>query len=199
MYINKPIKEYIEELAAKKPAPGGGSAASLAGVLGSALLEMVCNFTLGNKKYKGIEADVSDCLASVKKIREEFIFLVDEDARIYSSMSEAFKTKNEKIIDNALKEGYYISLKICELAKSGMVIALQVSEKSNVSLITDVGCGAELLKASFNSGAFNAEINLKSIKDELFIEKEKAVLNNYKIAIADIYKKVVSKTIERMA
>ena len=54
MHINEPLKKYIDELAAKQPTPGGGSAAALAGAMGSALLEMVCNFTIGNKKYKDI-------------------------------------------------------------------------------------------------------------------------------------------------
>jgi methenyltetrahydrofolate cyclohydrolase len=199
MSISRSIKEYVEDLAAKKPAPGGGSAAALTGALGAALLEMVCNFTLGNKKYKDIEKDTAGCLAAIKKIREEFLLLVDEDIKIYSSISEALKTKDEKTIDNALKEGYYVSLKMCELAKSGMFIALRLSEKSNVNLITDVGCGAELLKASFNSGMLNSEINLKGIKDDLFAEKEKITMDASKRDVTGLYAKVIFKTNERMA
>ena len=198
MYINEPLKKYIDELAARQPTPGGGSAAGLAGALGAALLEMVCNFTIGNKKYRDIEEVVSGNLIVIKKIREEFLILVDEDTKVYSSICAAFKTKDEKIIDKALKDGYYISLKMCELAKSGMKVSSSLAEKSNVNLITDVGCGSELLKASFNSGAFNAEINLKGIKDTLFVEKERLVVSTFKKEISDLYKKAISKTSERM-
>ena len=198
MYINEPLKKYIDELAARQPTPGGGSAAGLAGALGAALLEMVCNFTIGNKKYRDIEEVVSGNLIVIKKIREEFLILVDEDTKVYSSICAAFKTKDEKIIDKALKDGYYISLKMCELAKSGMKVSSSLAEKSNVNLITDVGCGSELLKASFNSGAFNAEINLKGIKDTLFVEKERLVVSTLKKEISDLYKKAISKTNERM-
>ena len=198
MYINEPLKKYIDELAARQPTPGGGSAAGLAGALGAALLEMVCNFTIGNKKYQDIEEVVSGNLIVIKKIREEFLILVDEDTKVYSSICAAFKTKDEKIIDKALKDGYYISLKMCELAKSGMKVSSSLAEKSNVNLITDVGCGSELLKASFNSGAFNAEINLKGIKDTLFVEKERLVVITFKKEISDLYKKAISKTSERM-
>ena len=198
MYINEPLKKYIDELAARQPTPGGGSAAGLAGALGAALLEMVCNFTIGNKKYRDIEEVVSGNLIVIKKIRDEFLILVDEDTKVYSSICAAFKTKDEKIIDKALKDGYYISLKMCELAKSGMKVSSSLAEKSNVNLITDVGCGSELLKASFNSGAFNAEINLKGIKDTLFVEKERLVVSTFKKEISDLYKKAISKTSERM-
>ncbi|MDP2981462.1 MAG: cyclodeaminase/cyclohydrolase family protein [Candidatus Omnitrophota bacterium] len=198
MYINEAISKYLNDLAAKQPTPGGGSAAALAGAMGSALLEMVCNFTIGNKKYKDIEDIAADCLISAKGIREKFLLLVDEDTKIYSSICAAFKTKDEKIIDNALKEGYYISLKMCELAKAGMTIALNLAEKSNVNLITDVGCGAELLKAGFESGVFNSEINLKGIKDVSFAEKGRLVLRGLKKDMAELHKKAISKTGERM-
>jgi len=198
MYINESIRKYIDDLAAKKPTPGGGSAAGLAGALGAALLEMVCNFTIGNKKYKDIQDSVSAHLIVIKKIREEFLILVDEDTKIYSSICAAFKTKDEKIIDKVLKDGYYISLKICELATSGMKVSLVLADKSNVNLITDVGCGSELLKAGFYSGVFNAEINLKGIKDSSFAETEKLVLRALEKEISDLYKKTISRTNERM-
>jgi methenyltetrahydrofolate cyclohydrolase len=199
MYINEPIKKYIDDLAAREPVPGGGSAAALTGASGAALLEMVCNFTIGNKKYKDIEEATSGYLILIKKIKEEFLVLVDEDTKAYLSICAAFKIKDEKNIESALKQGYYVSLKICELAKSGMAIALHLSEKSNINLITDVGCGAELLKACFNSGAFNSEINLKRIKEVSFTDKERLALHSFKKDIFDLYKKAISKTTERMA
>ena len=198
MYLQKSIKEYLDELAARQPTPGGGSAASLTGALGTALLEMVCNFTIGNRKYKDIEEITMSHLTTLKKIREEFMALIDEDVKVYGSIYSAFKTKDEKIINNALKQGYYISLKMCGLAKAGMTIALNLAEKSNVNLITDAGCGAELLKAGFESGIFNSEINLKGIKDASFVEKERAILRGLKKDMTELHKKTISKTGGRM-
>lgn len=198
MYREKSLKEYLDELAARQPAPGGGSAAALTGALGAALLEMAANFTLGNKKYKAIEGLIADYLASVRKIREGFLALVDEDVKVYSSICAAFKTKDKKIIDNALKEGYYISLKMCGLAISGMKISLGLAGKSNLNLITDVGCGSELLMAGFNSGVLNSEINLKGIEDRIFVEKENMSLRALKKEMAALYKKTISNVTERM-
>jgi len=199
MYINESISKYIDDLAARQPTPGGGSAAALNAALGAALLEMVCNFTAGNKKYKDIEEIIGTHAAALTKIREDFTALIDEDVKIYGAICGAFKTKDEKIIDKALKDGYYISLKMCKLAKSGMEIAVDLADKSNVSLITDVGCGAELLRACFNSAVFNSRINLKGIKDTSFTERQMLALNSLKNDMEDFYKKAVSKTNERMA
>lgn len=198
MYLQKSIKEYLDDLAARQPTPGGGSAASLTGALGIALLEMACNFTIGNKKYKDIEGSAMAHLTELKKIRELFMALIDEDVVVYASIDSAFKTKDEKIIDKALKDGYYISLKMCELSKLGIGVALDLAGKSNINLITDVGCGLELLKAGFNSGVFNAEINLKGIKDASFAERERIMLDNMKRESDDLYEKAISKVKERM-
>lgn len=198
MYINGTIKEYIDDLAARKPAPGGGSAAGACGGLAIALLEMVCNFTIGGEKYKALEKDIGNYLVTLKKIREEFTALIDEDVRVYSEIRKAFRTKDNKIIDNALKAGYDISLKMCRLSKKGLEIALDLSKKGNVNLITDVGCGAELLNAVFNSSIFNCDINLKGIEDKDFTAKEKLTLDTLKKGIAVLYRDSILNTKERM-
>ena len=198
MYINESIKKYIDDLSARLPSPGGGSAAGACGALGVALLEMVCNFTIGKEKYKDVEPDIQRSLASLKKIREEFTSFIDEDVKVYSSINNAFKSKDKKLIDKALKEGYYISLKNCKLSREGLRIALEISQKGNPNLITDVGCGAEVLNASFNSGVFNAEVNLNGMEDKDFTEKEKKVLDTLKKETLPLYKAAVTKSKERM-
>ncbi|MFA4991676.1 MAG: cyclodeaminase/cyclohydrolase family protein [Candidatus Omnitrophota bacterium] len=198
MYIQKTIKEYLGDLAAKLPAPGGGSASALSGAAGIALLEMVCNFTVGNKKYKESEEDIARHLVSLRALREAFSALIDEDAEVYSRISEAFKTKDEKNIDKALKDGYYISVKICGLSKNGLRIALDLSDKGNANLITDVGCGAASLKAAFDSGVFNAEINLKGIKDRGFVSGETKELKASREEMDGLYAKSVDRVNERI-
>lgn len=198
MYINDSIKKYIDDLASRQPTPGGGSAAALCGAAGTALLEMVCNFTAGNKKYADFEQNIKGYLSSLACIQRGFESLIDEDVKAYSAIRDAFKSKEKIIIDNALKQGYNICLKICVLSKDGLNIASELPEKGNVNLITDVGCGAELLNASFNSGVFNCDINLKGIEDIDFTEKQRPVLDALKRETECLYKAVIAKTKERM-
>ena len=46
------VRGFTEEIASASPAPGGGSAAALAGAVGAALTAMVSGLTLGRKKYE---------------------------------------------------------------------------------------------------------------------------------------------------
>ena len=50
------IREFLDELASPSPAPGGGSAAALAGAIGAALVAMVCRLTIGRKNYLDVSA-----------------------------------------------------------------------------------------------------------------------------------------------
>ena len=198
MYINEPIKKYIEDLSARIPAPGGGSATGACGAIGIALLEMVCNFTIGKEKFKDIENNIKKNLSSLERIKKDFTSIIDEDVKIYSKINNAFKSKDKKLIDRALKEGYDISLKMCQLSRDGLQIALELSGKSNPNLITDVGCAAEFLNASFASGVFNADINLKGIEDKVFKKKGGLILDSLKKETEVLYRNTIIKTKERM-
>jgi len=198
MYINNSIHSYINDLSARKPAPGGGSAAANCGALGAALFEMVCNFTLGNEKYKAVENDIRGYLVTLQKIREKFMSLIDEDVSVYTSIRDAFKTKDKKNIDKALKKGYHVSFKIGELSKAALEFGIELPEKGNPNLITDVGCGAELLNAAFNSSVFNSEVNLKGMDDKEFVEKERERLDILKKEVRVLYEDTILKTKGRM-
>ena len=160
---------------------------------------MVCNFTIGKEKYKDFEQDMTKGLALLTDIRKQLSALIDEDVNAYSAIRDAFRTKDKKIIEVALKNGYDICKKICDLAKNGLAIAFDLSEKGNLNLITDVGCGAELLNAAFNSGVFNCEINLKGIKDIAFTKKEDQGISILKKEMVELYKQTITKTNERIS
>ena len=55
MYDSGSIKDYLRDLSAKLPAPGGGSAAALSASIGASLMCMVANYTVCNPKYKDVE------------------------------------------------------------------------------------------------------------------------------------------------
>ena len=68
--MNLSCEGFLEELASKAAAPGGGGASALVGAAGVALGSMVGSLTVGKKKYAAVEADIAalnvraDCLIS---------------------------------------------------------------------------------------------------------------------------------------
>jgi len=168
-YQKEPLKKYLDDLAAKLPAPGGGSAAALNAGLGAALISMVVNFTLGKPKYSQYENELKAILEKSENLRKEFLDLVDLDV-------SAYKSRN-------IKDALDIPLKVCGLCLEGIELCPPLLTKGNVNLISDVAVAAILLESAFACAYFNVEINLKTLDDKKLtrvirkemLQKQKAV------------------------
>ena len=174
MYLEGKFKEYLNDLAARKPAPGGGSAAAAAGALGVGLLSMVANFTTGKEKYKNVEAEIRQVLSSSEKLRGELQKLIDEDIVAYQKVSSAYKMSKEteedkkartQAIQTALKDAMAVPLAACRNLFEAVKLCRPLLEKGNQNLVSDVGVAAELIASAFESALLNIEINLSAIKD----------------------------------
>jgi len=151
MYRNHTLKRYLDDLAARLPAPGGGSAAALNAALGAALISMVIHFTLGKPKYAAYEKELKQALDKSEKLREEFLRLTDLDVIAYQS-------KNTR---DALNTPFMVA----RLCFEGIKLCPGLIKKGNLNLISDVAVAAVLLEAAFTSAYFNVEINLKILDD----------------------------------
>ncbi len=151
-YKDDTLKRYLDDLAAKLPAPGGGSAAAFTAAEGAALVSMVINFTLGKPKYVEYEDELKAMLKKSDKLREQFLGLVDLDVTAYQS----------KNIRDALR----IPFMVARLCFEGIKLCPPLIKKGNINLISDVAVAAIFLESAFASANFNVEINLKSLGDQ---------------------------------
>jgi len=188
----------LKELASRSPIPGGGSAAALVGAVGVSLLAKVANFTVGKEKYKSVEKEMQDILNQCSALSCDCERLCSEDAEAYKKLSEVFKMpkgdERSKSLEKALKEAIDVPLEICKRAYQTIKLCLPVVEKGNVNLITDTAIASLLLKAAFESGLLNVEINLKSIKDKEFVTTTRKILRPMEEEISIIDKKVQAVT-----
>ena len=90
MASKQTLKMFLDDLASSSPAPGGGSVAALSGALGAALTSMVCNLTIGKKKYADVEADMKKILTQSEELRNTFTVLVDKDTAAFNKVMEAY-------------------------------------------------------------------------------------------------------------
>ncbi|MBN3038198.1 MAG: cyclodeaminase/cyclohydrolase family protein [Candidatus Omnitrophica bacterium] len=180
------LKGYLDDLAGKKPAPGGGSAAACSAALGVSLLSMVANFTLGKEKYKAYEAQVKAALAESEDLRQQLLLLVDKDVAVYKKVASAYKLPKESDedkrkrsaqIEKALKEALTAPFEVCKCSHQAVKLCPLLAEKGNINLISDVGVALVLLHSAFQSALLNVEINLNGIKDKEFIVKVRKALD----------------------
>ena len=181
-YQQRSIKEYLDDLAARTPAPGGGSASALAGALGCALLSMSCNFTLGKEKYKDDQPRIKQTLKQTEGLRKRLLALVDLDVKAYYKVFNSRKGKPDVYQKNIIS-ATNVPLEICRLAVSGYNLCPLLVKIANKYLISDVRAGEELLKSCFKSAEFNVIINLPEIKDVSFVNQTKRELASLKKAL----------------
>ena len=179
MYKDQTIKKYLDDLAAKLPAPGGGSAAALNAAMAASLISMVVNFTLGKPKYAQYEEELKEILSQSESLRNEFLNLVDLDVVAYQS-------KN-------IREALDVPLMVCRLCAEAVRLCPPLIKKGNANLISDVAVAAILLESAFAAAYFNVEINLNYLKDKEFTQKVKKELRLKEKAVKKIRLKTEDK------
>jgi formiminotetrahydrofolate cyclodeaminase len=203
---DKPVTNFLDELASNAPAPGGGSVAALSGALGAALISMVCNLTVGKKGYEDVQDDIDDLLTQSEALRKELADLLEADVAAYTGYSVAAKmprsTDEEKAeraqaMQAALKDATDVPLRIAEAAVKVMDLCMPAAEKGNKWAVSDAGVAVLMAEASLRSAALNVLINLGSLKDQEFVAEKRAKLESLlkgKGPMRDeIYDYVVSK------
>jgi len=169
--------ELLDEIASKSPAPGGGSAAAVAGAIGCSLLCMVSNLTIGRKKYADVEPQVKEILAEATKLRERFASLIDEDKNAFLELFKFFKLKEltpeqEEQMKAAEAHAIGVPQQVMETALAAMKLADKLAVIGNKNAISDVGVAIYFIRTAFKGGELNVRINLVG-KDGA--EKEKYI------------------------
>lgn len=180
MLTERTVSQFLDELASNSPAPGGGSVAALSGALGAALTSMVCNLTIGKKKYAGVQEEISAILDQSERLRRELRELIDKDTDAFNMVMAAFglpraseqeQADRNAAIQEATKQATLVPLSVMSLCEQSLHLAASVAAKGNKNSASDAGVSALMLQASSAGAALNVRINLGGIKDEAFVQQ----------------------------
>lgn len=167
---------FGEELAAKRSVPGGGGAAAYVGALAAALCSMVGQFTLGKKRYAAYEGDVRRMLDSAEDLRVSLTSLVDEDARAFFPLSQAYGLPKEdpsraQVLEEATKGASKVPLQMMEAVAQAIDLLEEMGQKGSRMLVSDVGTGALLARAALEAASLNVFVNTRTLTDRAFAQK----------------------------
>ena len=135
------IEEFLEELAARKPTPGGGSVAALSGALAAGLVSMAAEFS-GNKGFSEQARTLMNTLTQ----------LIDRDAKAFAA--------------GDLREATRVPLETAKHSYAVLKLAGALLETCNPRVITDIGVAAMMAESAVKGAMLNVEVNLVSIRDE---------------------------------
>jgi len=207
MYIDQPLRHFMDKLASRSPEPGGGSVAALTGALGAALVSMVANLTLGKEKYKDVQPQIEALLKESEELRGDLQDLIQKDTEAYGALSEVYKmpkntdaekaartVKMQEALKKACQVPFEIGLKALDVAK----LAQRAADIGNVGAVSDAGVAVLLAQACAQSAALNVKINVNSIKDATFNSDTWARTQDVLKQVAALEKSVMETTYKKM-
>jgi formiminotetrahydrofolate cyclodeaminase len=158
-FLDEPVRGFLDQLAARTPAPGGGGAAAVTGAMAAGLVAMAARFSATRLPGAGELADEADGL------RRRLAQLADMDARAYTAVLEAFRLpaedgQREARRREALRGAALVPLEIAGIGARVAAMAAQVAEAGNPNLRGDAVTGAVLAAASARSAACLVDINV---------------------------------------
>jgi formiminotetrahydrofolate cyclodeaminase len=173
-YSTMALIDLVDAFASSDPVPGGGSAAALAGAVGTSLLLMVAGMERTRTGAPEETADLSEAAARLRPLRDALVDLVDRDSEAFAAVTGALKlpkgTDTEKDARNqALQDATrgaaevpLDTMRACQQALRGAVMVARAGSRRAAS---DVGVAIELLCAGLRGAALNVDTNVASLAD----------------------------------
>ncbi len=199
MNLAKTLQEYFNELSSNSPTPGGGNVAALCGALSSSLGIMVCNLTIGKKKYVDVESEMIRLKEKLENMQKIFIELGQKDNTSFDKVMDAFKLPKEteqeknvrsKAIEEATIGATSAPMEVIQSSKTLLPILEIVIDKGNKNSLSDAGVAVTLVGTAAKGAYLNVLINCSSLSNQ-------TIANELKKS-ADILIEEVIRTSDRL-
>ncbi len=172
--VDLSVRDFVASLAARTPAPGGGSMAAALVASGSALAAMAFRFTSG-EKYAAVEAGMAARVEELEKHRARGLDLVDLDSASYTVVTDAFKLPKANDTEKAartaaiqagMRGALEVPAETVDHALAALKIAVDGLADVNPNLISDAASGTQCLAGACEAAYLNVAINAASIADK---------------------------------
>jgi len=165
------IGRYLDDLAAKVPAPGGGAVAALHAAQGAALVAMVARYTTRAKDADNRPV-VDRIIAAADAARARSLALADADAAAFTAVGAAYKLPKDtdeqsaaraEAVTAALLHAARVPAAVVAEADEILSLAADLLPIGNPNVVTDIGAAADAARAAATSSRLNIAINVASL------------------------------------
>lgn len=168
------LPDYLDRLAARLPAPGGGAVAALHAAQAAALLGMVARYTTG-PKYARHATTVERITAATDELRQRALDFAERDAAAFTAVTDAYrlpkasaeeKATRSAVIAEALVGAAGPPAETILAAAELLDLADELLPIGNPNVLSDIAAATEAARAAATTARVNVEINLGGIKDQ---------------------------------
>lgn len=173
---NLSCDEFTKLIASSAPAPGGGGASAMVGAIAIALADMVCEFTVGKKKYADVEERVKQLQKRSLEIRSELIEKIDADAENFKPLAAAYAIPKDapgrdEELERCLRLATKTPLEIFDLCAESVVILKELEQIGSKIIVSDAFTGSAFAEAALEGAMINVTVNTKLMKDREYADK----------------------------
>lgn len=203
--VDMDCTSFANETASESPAPGGGSISAYMGALGAALGTMVANLSAHKPGWDDRWEEFSAWAEKGQKIKDELLFLVDEDTNSFNKIMDAFglpkgseeeKKIRAQAIQDATKYAIEVPFRTIERSFDIFELCKAMVEIGNPNSVSDAGVGALCAKAAVTGAYLNVKINAASLDDKQYTEQIIAKSTEYVRKANELEQELLTKVEE---
>jgi methenyltetrahydrofolate cyclohydrolase len=199
------ITDYLDQLAARVPAPGGGAAAALHAAQAAALLAMVARYSDGAKYDATV---MNHVVTEADGLRDDALALAEADADAFGAVSAAYRlpkqtAEQQEARSAAIAEALGVAARppadVVRVSLLLVSLAEELLRHGNRGVITDVAAAAEATRAAAVTAQVNIEYNLRGSSDPAVRDEVAAMaaVTDEIIARADLIVAAIREDISR--
>ena len=167
------IRDFLHELSAREPTPGGGAAGALHAAQAAALIGMVARYSTG-AKYVAFAQECAEIQARADAHRDCSLRLADADAAAFQGVIGAYQlpkaspeeaAARSRAIQDALVAAADPPRSLVGVARGVVTLGERLADFANPNVISDVAAAAEAARAAAATARVNLDINSASITD----------------------------------
>jgi methenyltetrahydrofolate cyclohydrolase len=165
------LAELLGSLAARTPAPGGGTAAAFAAASAAALVQMAARFTAGRDDHTRAHARMNEVVGRAGDLRLRLVELAEVELHAFEPVLEAIRLPREdpdrdvrvaQTLSTAAESPMGISRAAAEIAGLGAELA----ERGAPHLVGDAVTAALLAEGACAAAGRLAELNLAAAPED---------------------------------
>ena len=194
------VRSFIEEVADRSIAPGGGSVSAAIAALGAGLGAMVGKLTLGVRKFEAVDADMRALIPPLHEAALALIPMIDADTDAFADYVTALGLPEHTDEENSfrkaqlqqgLKKAIEVPLSIMTLGDKAWDAMMGVAQYGNIASRSDLEVGARAIEMGI-WGAYRTVVNnMDDINDPEYRKKIMEKADAIRIRAVDNCQKVL--------
>lgn len=164
------IDDFLNALADRQPAPGGGAVAALTGGLAAALGRMVAAYSVGKNTPADVWATVAKLSAQLRTMDELQRALMTQDAEAYVEMTELGRAvrndpEQRAAYQGAVLRAVAVPMEMATLALQTLLLLDDAKEALSHYMVSDLGVVAVTARAAVEAASYMVRVNLSALDD----------------------------------